>query len=482
MKIQNKTWVRPEGYQNRFTFDVLDSKVSIYFKGKYIFDIEYTINNSLYERIDVGYLQTSTGCNFFECKNISREIFSHLINKFPELLFKENAKNYPQRNSRILSNSEKIESMFVRKILESIKSKYPYAVDLYNLWRRTTPPKYKEKVGSNLLLILPQLNEHLVSDLFKYKFLRELIIQSNTVKSWCNWREDILKNVTNKKVVNQTIDNWRWSGKSVLKFIESKYVKFLNRPINNRTKLYLIIYSSQNKLTSIFEQTDIKTIKKSANLLKQNNNNFKLTSLSGCFWYLGLLSDYVRNENYQGADLINLTKRSIEWHERFAHENNARISQRYLQNHDPNTKTAAPPFEIDIEGVSRLETLQSIMDESAKMKHCVASYANMALDGSCFLYHVDFEGEMATVEVSCRNTYLEKSKEQYREYYVRQSQGPSNQKNKASAYAERQINKALIAINNKIRKGINGVNINSGDSVGSGTAVHNPVGDMLQVA
>jgi hypothetical protein len=60
------------------------------------------------------------------------------------------------------------------------------------------------------------------------------------------------------------------------------------------------------------------------------------------------------------------------------------------------------------------------------MHHRVASqtYIESAIDGNCYLFHVTHRDDEATVEVGV-------------EGQVRQSPGPRNQRNKATAYGNR---------------------------------------------
>jgi len=60
------------------------------------------------------------------------------------------------------------------------------------------------------------------------------------------------------------------------------------------------------------------------------------------------------------------------------------------------------------------------------MDNCVASYASHAVRGSSLLFHVEKDGEAATVEVSARG-------------YVAQAAGPRNRRNAAVKWGERAL-------------------------------------------
>lgn len=83
---------------------------------------------------------------------------------------------------------------------------------------------------------------------------------------------------------------------------------------------------------------------------------------------------------------------------------------------------ARPPIPLPCEdGIHFLADVSEVIAESREMKHCVATYAGSAVYGRCFLFHIEYEGERATVEVDCHGK-------------VRQSLGPMNQANRAARY------------------------------------------------
>jgi hypothetical protein len=53
-----------------------------------------------------------------------------------------------------------------------------------------------------------------------------------------------------------------------------------------------------------------------------------------------------------------------------------------------------------VPGVRFLDSVAAIADEGAAMGHCAASYAESAVRGECYLFHVEHDGELATAEVA----------------------------------------------------------------------------------
>src|SRR5207237_7604362 len=80
------------------------------------------------------------------------------------------------------------------------------------------------------------------------------------------------------------------------------------------------------------------------------------------------------------------------------------------------TPTRMPPIPLpEVAEVRFLDTVGAVCNEAERMQHCVATYVDLAVQGNCFLFHVDYKGEEATIEVGCEGA-------------VRQAQGPRNQR------------------------------------------------------
>jgi hypothetical protein len=63
-----------------------------------------------------------------------------------------------------------------------------------------------------------------------------------------------------------------------------------------------------------------------------------------------------------------------------------------------------------------------------EMKHCIASYAERAVNGNCYLFHIEHGDETASIEVD----YLGR---------VLQAQGPRNKRNAATRWGTRALRK-----------------------------------------
>lgn len=101
------------------------------------------------------------------------------------------------------------------------------------------------------------------------------------------------------------------------------------------------------------------------------------------------------------------------------------------------SSTAVPPITLpENPNIKFLDTYQSVVEEGNTMGHCIASYAEKAVKGGCYLFHVDYNGEPASVEVSPDG-------------YVLQSYGKRDVINEASEYAKKELSKWAKDLNGK---------------------------------
>ena len=70
--------------------------------------------------------------------------------------------------------------------------------------------------------------------------------------------------------------------------------------------------------------------------------------------------------------------------------------------------------------------MEDIVDEGQRMGHCVASYVPEAIAGRCYLFHVDHEGDAATVMVQWDGAITEAA-------------GPRNRRNEALPWGVGQL-------------------------------------------
>ena len=200
---------------------------------------------------------------------------------------------------------------------------------------------------------------------------------------------------------------------------------FLERPMTDRLELMTLLLAKgstdddhpQSFPTKLFMHTSRAQIQ---NAMRKLSN--KLQTPLSCrrtrdvHRFVDYLLDFP--ERHHGG-LSGLLRKSIRWHD-------AQHAGLPVDGHDPgfnaSTRTKQPPIQPpQLEGVRFLETVGDIMAEGELMGHCIASYVNRAVTGRCYLFHVERSGQSASVEVDDAGR-------------VRQSSGPSNQSNPATAY------------------------------------------------
>jgi hypothetical protein len=134
------------------------------------------------------------------------------------------------------------------------------------------------------------------------------------------------------------------------------------------------------------------------------------------------LADYP--DEHRGS-LAGLADRAIRWHQSRQQEQQAAMQRLY----GPDALTARPPVAPPEDPRIRfLDTVAAVCAEAEQMRHCVASYLDLAIGGNCYLFHVSYQGEEATIEVGGEGK-------------VRQAQGPRNQPNRAARWGKRVLNR-----------------------------------------
>jgi hypothetical protein len=132
------------------------------------------------------------------------------------------------------------------------------------------------------------------------------------------------------------------------------------------------------------------------------------------------LMDYP--EEHRG-NIVGLAEKSIAWHRAATRAE----AERVIAKLGGKRETARPPIEVpDDPRIRFLSSVEEVVEEGRLMNNCVASYASYAVRGSSLLFHVEKDGEPATVEVSPRG-------------HVVQAAGPRNHVNAAAKWGKRAL-------------------------------------------
>jgi len=252
-------------------------------------------------------------------------------------------------------------------------------------------------------------------------------------------------------------------GLAYFDYLNLKYIK-LPETVTSRLKLLAYIYLA-NYITGSFFRDEDKEKALQKVLLKSSDQDIREavkymwkyfpSEKSGDFRRLReikralqLIFDY--QGNVGNWNILGLAKRSevyhhnIEVQRRAQQEENNRKRAKNAEEYEKirQSNTALPPIPLpDSEHITFLNTYKAVTDEGMLMSHCIAQYAEGAVKGSSYLFHIDYEGEMASVEV-------------VPEGYVSQSYGIRDSENVASKYGRKELTKWAKKLNQKGKKTI----------------------------
>jgi len=240
-----------------------------------------------------------------------------------------------------------------------------------------------------------------------------------------NWRACYAPGGTPYRSLNRTLMNL--PGGIPVSLLPHMRTGILPRPIFNRVELIatlkafersnigeglnpnknIIVHATANQIREAMDQTAI--------LLVGKRPFSRARNIAVCISYI---MDY---PGRYGGNIVGLARRSREYHAQLFAGN---IPPLVMGTADGDEKVTMPPIPLpNIEGVEFLDTVGAIWQEGVRMGHCVAAYAPYAVNGNSFLFHVEHDGYMATVEVGDDGR-------------VRQSHGPGNEWNTAAEVGE----------------------------------------------
>lgn len=208
----------------------------------------------------------------------------------------------------------------------------------------------------------------------------------------------------------------------------------LPRPVTDWPELtalcaYLRHHENWDALTvnhaSIIHRADADAIRRAiARIGAHTRRRLHPRRLNDIVFAMRFVGDY---PEAHGGRLGGLVTKAIRWHVECA-----RRGYDVLNEHDPLLRRAAlptarpPMFPPSAIGIRFLETVGDLIDESRRMQHCVVHYAEQAVAGDCYLFHVDHAGEEATIQVG-------------RDGSVMQTTGPRNEANGAAVWGRTQL-------------------------------------------
>jgi hypothetical protein len=289
--------------------------------------------------------------------------------------------------------------------------------------------------------LLKSNNKYLIQDVLKYRAAGISVLWSYIFDE-DDWMLKYSCNRTKYTSLNKTLMNLPGNIPAHLLF-NGLHNFYLPEPATTRIRLlaYLMLCGEgradiENRQVILKSSDD--DIRTAIRLIWEqfpNKNTGKFISAQGIMSALGLMRDYVGSWN--NIDIIGLAKRSIEYHrnenlrrelQRQQWERQALVRKEEMER-IKEASTTKPRLKLpDDEHIKFLDSFKEVVKEGELMHHCIGSYAEKAVRGDSYLFHVDYDGDKASVEVSPKG-------------YVQQAYGPHNIKNKATDYGFRELNK-----------------------------------------
>ena len=135
-------------------------------------------------------------------------------------------------------------------------------------------------------------------------------------------------------------------------------------------------------------------------------------------------------EEIARCKITGITKRSIKYHREIEkHREEERLLREKRDKVIYESKTAQPPIPLpNNPHITFLDTYKSVVAEGDHMEHCVAGYANGAVSGQYYLFHIDYNDTEATAQVSLKGNIM-------------QIHGPRNRDTEAVHYGRKKLAK-----------------------------------------
>ena len=273
------------------------------------------------------------------------------------------------------------------------------------------------------LLVRPRLyrEPYLVKDITSYRaaavaaWACGTLDDEEAIQKLTNWRE-VFSPAGSYRELNRTLMNLPGSVPPCL--LCTLNTVLLPRPITNRLELITFLCAGRRQpgRCRVFAFATADQIKEAMKRISTHiHRNLSPRRTKDITQAVGFLRDYP--DDHRG-NIVGLANKAIRWHRECWREQ-AEEATSHLSD---NTLTAVPPIPLpQVDGIRFLATVGDLCNESNTMQHCIGYYAERARDGECFLFHVEHEGEQASVEVSPCG-------------FVVQAQGPSNSQNRATEW------------------------------------------------
>lgn len=291
--------------------------------------------------------------------------------------------------------------------------------------------------------LLKNNNQHLISDVLSYKAAAcSVLYASNYMET--DWMLAFARGGEKYSSLTKTLMNL--PNNIVYGMLPNLRDLRLPEPAYSRVRLfsYLSIpWTKREEYINIVKRSSDEDIKKGIRLMwhyfpsEKTKAGFKssveiVRALNLIFDYSGDIGKWdmaglaKRSEAYHHNEALRIEQRRVEWERESEEYRIKRLAELKLLE---DAKTRTPPIKLpEDKNIYFLDTYNSVIKEGEIMKHCIADYAERAVRGESYLFHVDYKGETASVEVNPRG-------------FVKQSYGPKDTFNKASYYGKKVLDK-----------------------------------------
>jgi hypothetical protein len=246
-----------------------------------------------------------------------------------------------------------------------------------------------------------------------------------------HWREILAPSAVSLKALNKTLDKLPRG----LRYQDISYLSrvHLQQPITNRLHLIAVLKGADHHHwamhEAVFLRANESAVREAAAVFGfQLKANAKVVDIGRA---IGNILDYPATYN---GDLVGLARRSHQWH-----------NEVHITPERPPLAADHPLPLLDLdydflreEGIEPLRTVGSVVSEGEVMRHCVGSYAVAASEGHSFLFHVEHNGEAATIELSPDG-------------WLRQAYGPRNTINSACKWGEETLKLAVATVKQDLK-------------------------------
>jgi len=193
----------------------------------------------------------------------------------------------------------------------------------------------------------------------------------------------------------------------------------LTRPYTERLELLALLFGHNRTNNPVFAHARAPQVKEAIKRVAAHlGDELSARRCKDVKTAVGFLADFP--ERHTG-NVVGLADKAIVWHRAGLQENR----DREIAELGAETKALMPPIPLpETPGVTFLDTVGAICQEGADMGHCVGSYASRAVKGVYFLFHVEHDGDRATIQVDYQGGVV-------------QAHGPRNQSNGAARWGRR---------------------------------------------